>query len=77
MASSRATVDQVLAATIREEIKATGMTQQSIAFRLGYSEQALSDRLRGRTRWTAVEIPVVCQLIGITPTQLYNKAALG
>ena len=66
------TIEQVVA----DALAATGLSQAQVAYRLGMSRQALSDRLRGRTRWTTTDLPVACQLAGVSVSAVYRTAGL-
>lgn len=66
------TIEQVIA----DALAATGLSHAQIALRLGMSRQAVTDRLRGRTRWTTTDLPPACQLAGITVTDAYRRAGL-
>ena len=48
----------------------SGLKQAYIAQRLGMSRVALNDRLRGRTRWTADELPAIARVLGVHPAEL-------
>lgn len=51
----------------------SGMTQHAVARRLGLSRSSVSDRLRGRTRWTTAELPVVAQMLGVSMSDLLDQ----
>lgn len=70
--TNKQTVTTILTAYLR----ATGLSQDQIGYRLGLSRQAVSDRMRGRTLWTSEELPTVCQLVGLSVGDLYRKAGL-
>lgn len=59
-------IDARLSALIHD----SGMTQAAVARRLGMSRTSLGDRLRGRTRWTTAELPVVAQMLGMSMLDL-------
>lgn len=52
----------------------SGMTQDAVGRRLGLSRASVSDRLRGRTRWTTAELPVVAQMLGISMLDLLGES---
>lgn len=50
---------------VAKAVRASRYTDREVARRLGLSQTAMSDRMRGRTRWTlseAVEIARVLQI---------------
>lgn len=55
---------------ISDLLRDSGMTQAAVARRLGLSRPSVSDRFRGRTRWTTAELPVVAQMLGMSVSDL-------
>ena len=51
---------------LTELVRASGITQAHLARHLGVSRQSAADRLAGRTRWLARELPLVADAIGAT-----------
>lgn len=47
-------------------------TQREAARILEMSPQSLNDRLNGRTRWSADELPAVADLLGVSVADLYD-----
>ena len=39
-----------------------------------FPRSSVSDRLRGRTRWTTAELPVVAQMLGVSMSDLLDQA---
>ncbi len=52
------------------------MTQRAAADAMGISEQALSDKLRGRRRFTLVNLERLAEHFGITLSQLLEPPEL-
>lgn len=49
---------------------ASALLQQDMAAQLGISRTALNDRLKGRARFTAEELPAIASLLGMTLAEL-------
>ena len=64
-----------VAATVREVLKSRGLSQQEAAPIFGLSQQALSDRLRGRTPFTLVDLDRLADHLGITVAELLEPPA--
>lgn len=60
---------------IREAVRRSPLTQTEIGSHLGLSQPAISDRLRGRTRWTAEEVRRLARLLDTTVDELLNDPA--
>lgn len=63
--------DLTLEDVIARALRAQGLSQKTIAHRLGLSQQAVSDRITGKTHWRTTELPVVAQLCGTSLRNLY------
>lgn len=63
--------DPTLEDVIARALRAKGMSQRAIAHRLGLSQQTVSDRITGKTKWRTTELPVVAQLCGTSLRNLY------
>ena len=57
---------------IRAAIRDSGLKQRYIADRTGLKEQFLSAILNGSRRVTADEFFSLCQVLNMTPEELYN-----
>lgn len=56
-----------------DAIRASSVRPSRVADALGLSRQAVSDRLHGRTRYVAAEVPVIAALLGITVAELLGE----
>lgn len=54
-----------IAGRVRELMDERGLTQQQVGDALGYSQQAISDRLRGRTRLGIEELVELADLFAV------------
>jgi transcriptional regulator with XRE-family HTH domain len=64
-----------VAATVREVLKARGLSQQEAAPIFGHSQQALSDRMTGRTPFTLADLERLAAHLGIPVAQLLDPPA--
>lgn len=64
--------NEPLASGISILIRESGMKQNYIAYRAGYSEQELSDMLNGRRLIKACDIPRIAAALGKKPDELYE-----
>lgn len=55
---------------LRGLIRGTFRTQELFAHALGISPCALSNKLNGKSEWTASEIRIACNVLGLTPDQI-------
>lgn len=55
-----------MADQISTRLRLSGVTHETLAQALGMSRPAISDRMRGRTRWTLLEAIEIARLMGIT-----------
>ena len=55
---------------IADLVRASGVKQAALARRLHLHPVSLSDRLRGRTRWTADELLPLARVLGVHPAEL-------
>ena len=69
------TTDLPLSVRVSHLVRATGLTHEAIARRLGLSRPVVTDRLRGRSRWTADELPAVAALLGMSLDELAGLTA--
>jgi transcriptional regulator with XRE-family HTH domain len=61
-----------VAATVREVLKARGLSQQEAAPIFGCSQQALSDRMTGRTPFTLEDLGRLAEHLGIPVAELLD-----
>lgn len=66
MAPATPVVGPRIAALVDE----SGLSQSEVARRLGMNRSAFHDRLRGRTRWSADELPALAAALGKHPAEL-------
>lgn len=59
-----------VAAAVRAEMARRRVTQQTVADRLGITQMSVSRRLRGLTPFTAGEVLMVADLLGVDPATL-------
>lgn len=59
-----------IAASVREHLARRGIRQRQAAPVLGLSQQALSDRLTGRTPFTVPDLERLAELLGIDVAEL-------
>lgn len=57
---------------LRGKIRAKYNTQADFAAELDMSACSLSQKLNGRTEWTAAEIRKACELLSIDPADIPN-----
>lgn len=62
--------DDPIQILVRAALVESGLKQTAVAPRLGISRPALSDRLRGRTRFTTAELPAVAAVLGMSLVDL-------
>lgn len=58
---------------IASAVKASDYTQILLAHLLGLTPQAMSDRMRGRTRWTLSDAQQLAPLLGVTLDELVGQ----
>lgn len=63
------------AAVVREAIKRRGLTQVQVGVALGLSQQAVSDRLRGRSRLTVHDLERLAGLLEVPVSELLQPRA--
>lgn len=56
-----------------EALRESGYKQSYLADRLGMARPTLSDRMRGRTRFTADELPAIAHVLGMTVAELLEE----
>ena len=59
-------------AELRGLIRARYKTNEAFAKDLGISCCSLSKKLNGASEWTAKEMKLACELLGILPEELHN-----
>lgn len=59
---------------IARYIKGSPYTQAEIATAVGLSRQACTARIAGRTQWEARDIPILADLFGVEPGDLFLPA---
>lgn len=62
--------DDPIQILVRAALVESGLKQTAVAPRLGISRPALSDRLRGRTRFTTAELPAIASMLGMSLVDL-------
>lgn len=65
-----------MADAITAKLRAAGITQEALSPVLGLSRPAISDRMRGRTRWALTEAREIADLLGITLDSLVGDEDL-
>lgn len=60
----------VLSARISGTIRARRVPAEPLMRALGVSRSAISDRMVGRTRWSADELPAVARVLGVSLPEL-------
>jgi transcriptional regulator with XRE-family HTH domain len=60
---------------LRGEIVAKGYTQKSLACEIGITEQALNDKLKGKTEFTLKEIIGICNILD-APVDIFFEPKL-
>lgn len=71
------TLDQALADTVGDAVRRAAITQADLATTLGMGRVALCDRLRGRTRWAAVELAQLAAVLGVDIADLLAPVTQG
>ena len=66
-----------IASTIRSVLTKRGLPQKVVAERCGFTEQQLTDMLKGRKVIRAEYIPRIASVLGCTPNDLYPEADEG
>lgn len=69
-------LNRSIAAAVREQMARHGLTQLQAAAAVGLSQQALSDRLTGQTRFTDADLERLGHLFGIDPRELLQPRAV-
>ena len=54
-----------IAANVRELMDERGLTQQQLGLALGYSQQAISDRLTARTRFSIDDLAELADMFAV------------
>ncbi|MBN9325943.1 MAG: helix-turn-helix transcriptional regulator [Cellulomonas sp.] len=62
-------------AAVREALHARGLRQQDLAVVLDLSQQAVSDRLRGRTPFTLADLDRIAAYLGVPMAELLEAPA--
>ena len=65
-------IQEVIAQNIRNEIKRKGLKQKFVAARAGFDAQAFNGMITGRKIIRAEYIPVIADVLGVTPNDLYT-----
>ena len=63
-----------LAANVRDAVKASRITQQTLAKRVGIARESVGRKLRGEREWTATELVLVARAIGTDMAKLVGDA---
>lgn len=61
-----------VAERIREIIKDKMLIQAEVGRRLGYTPKTFNSMLKGKRHIYADDIPKICRVLGISPTELYG-----
>ena len=64
-------IDQALGFTVNQYLFAHGMTRADLGEVLGVAGSNVSNRLRGKSRWTAADLAVVAEFFGVGVADLY------
>ena len=64
-------IDQALGFTVNQYLFAHGMTRADLGEVLGVAGSNVSNRLRGKSRWTAADLVVVAEFFGVGVADLY------
>lgn len=65
-------MNEVVAKNLRSAIAKSGMKQKVVAERSGFTDQMMTDMLNGRKTIKADFIPKICQVLHVTPNELYG-----
>ena len=65
------TFNEALGFTVNQYLFAHGMTRADLGEVLGVAGSNVSNRLRGKSRWTAADLVVVAELFGVGVADLY------
>lgn len=60
----------VVGPRVSAALRRSGKTVEDLATELHMSRQALGDRITGRTRYTADELPAIAHVLGLTLAEL-------
>ena len=63
--------DQAVGFTISQYLFARSVTQTKLAKELGIAYPGVSNRLRGRIKWSAVDLAVTADMFGVEVADLY------
>lgn len=63
---------EIVAANIKDIIKASGLKQKAVAEKSGFGDKEFSNLLNGRKRIGAEHIPAIANALGVTPNDLYK-----
>ena len=63
--------DAAVGFTVQQHLFALGLTRTRLGDLLGVPGQSVSNRLRGKVRWTAGDLAVAAEAFGVTPADLF------
>ena len=63
--------DQAVGFTVNQYLFARSVTQTMLAKKLGITYPGVSNRLRGRIKWTAADLAVTANMFGVEVADLY------
>lgn len=64
-----------LTQSVRERLKAAGISQERVAVVLGLTQPMISRRVLGKTPWRADELVAIADAFDIPLAELYGKTA--
>ena len=64
-------IDQAVGFTVNQYLFAHGVTRSELGKILGVAGSNVSNRLRGKSRWTASDLAAVAEVFGVTPADLF------
>lgn len=68
-------LDDALAASVRAALSRSLQRTSNVALAIDLQPQAFRDRCRGRTRWSAVELQRLADVLGVPVTQLLQPVS--
>lgn len=63
--------DAAVGFTVQQHLISLGITRAHLGALLGVPDQSVSSRLRGKVRWTAGDLAVVAEVLGVGVADLY------
>lgn len=65
--------DEAVGFTVQQHLFARGLTRVELGTALGVPGPSVSNRLRGKIKWSASDIGIAAALLGLTPNDLMPK----